>query len=259
MLESLDRDFISWVEQAFSSRNVRVDVLLLSPRLNEAAVVRRQIVEGVVAVVKLTKMNQNTGKIGLQVFNRQGGHGNVSFEEYDGLDPAICVELVLRAKQTQPQASAYGGGYNGAQYGAAPPAMPPQQQPYGAYGQQQSAYGQQPPAPPSGYPPGYPAPPQAGPGGQQPQNLQNIITSLDPNGLQNLLSAMNQQTPNTPHTAGSYGTPQQQAPGGYTGMPAGQGYQQNPQQQQYPPQGQQQQGGQVNMQDILARLGTYKQ
>ena len=75
VLDTLDRDFISWVEQAFSARSVRVDVLLLSPRLSEQAVVRRQILEGVVAVSKLTRQNQDRGKIGLQIFDRRGRGG----------------------------------------------------------------------------------------------------------------------------------------------------------------------------------------
>ena len=159
VLDSLERDFIGWVEKAFSVRGVRVDVLLLSPRLSEQAVIRRQIVEGVVAVVKLNKENQSTGKIGLQVFDRSGGQGlgSVKFEEYDNLDPHIVVELVLRAKQTQAAPAPSYGGYGAQpqqQYGA--PAMPSQQQQYpGAYAQA-PAYGQQPPTP-AGYPPaGYP-------------------------------------------------------------------------------------------------------
>jgi len=280
VLDALERDFISWIEKAFSSRGVRVDVLLLSPRLSEQAVVRRQIVEGVVAVSKLTRANQQTGKIGLQIFNRrQGGAvGNVSFEEYDGLDPAICVELVLRAKSSSaapapPPAAppTYGGYGGGGPYGAAPApsAPPPAQYGYGQYGQ---------PPPPSAYPPGAPyghppQPPLPSAAGNAPPNLQNLITSLDPSGLQSLLSAMNQHpSPSTPQTA-AYGTPSQPGSGhfGHFGQQQAQAMaalQQNPalagmlsqhQQQAAQGQGQGQAGGQVNMQDILARLGTYKQ
>lgn len=284
VMDSLERDFISWVEKAFSSRGVRVDVLLSSPRLDEAAVIRRQIVEGVTAISKLTVTNQNTGKIGLQIFDRRGGAGSVRFEEYEGLDPGICVELVLRAKGTNAtsQPSYGGGGYGAsaaAQYGAPPPQQMPPAQQYGAPNPyapapQQAAYGQPPPA---GYPPQPQYAPQPPPQQQQPQqaNLQNMISNLDPAGLQNLLSAMNQRgqgPPATPQSAGGYG-------GGYAGQQqaAMAALQQNPgfaqqlqqQQQQYQQQGPQQQGGapasgqqggaggQVNMQDILARLGTY--
>lgn len=234
VLDTLDRDFIAWVEKAFTSRGVRTDVLLLSARLNEQAVVRRQIVEGVQAVVKLNRQNQTTGKIGLQVFDRSSGDGNVKFEEYQDLDPNVCVELVLRAKQKQQYA---GYGY----------IAPPPQQHYGSYGQQpQPPYGQ-PPSMPAGYvqPAQYGQPTQQQ---QSPQNLQNLITSLDPNGLQNLLSQMNQgQTPAsaTPQTTG-YGTTPQSVlyPPGPPQPPSG-GAQSGVQ------------GGQVNMQDILARLGSY--
>ncbi|KAK3117137.1 nuclear polyadenylated RNA-binding protein 3 [Teratosphaeriaceae sp. CCFEE 6253] len=268
VMDSLEREFIGWVEKAFSSRGVRVDVLILSPRLSEQAVIRRQIVEGVVAVVKLTKTNQSTGRIGLQVFDRSGGQGlgSVKFEEYVGLEPHVVVELVLRAKQQAQAVSAPAyGGYGGQQqqqsYGA--PAMPPQQQQYGgAYGQQPPAYGQQPPTPAGYPPPGFP-PQQAPP---PPQNVQNLITSLDPNSLQNLLSAMgNQQhAPSAayggaPQSAGGYQHQQQQQ----AAMVA---LQQNPTmaaglqaQAQAQQGGGGQGGGQVNMQDILAKLGSYRQ
>ena len=283
VLEQLDRDFIGWIEKAFSSRGVRVDVLLLSPRLSEQAVVRRQITEGVIAVSKLTAANQISAKINLQVFDRRGGVNNVKFEEYDGLDPGVCVELVLRAKASAnpPAPTPSYGGYGSAApaYGAPPPPV--------QYGYGQTA--QQPPpvqygAPPPGYGPGYgqPASQLAPPaGGSAPPNLQNLITSLDPSGLQNLLSAMNQQTPATPQTGGPYGSQPPSAQYGGFGQQQQQALhalQQNPamagmlqqqmqqqQQQQQQPQVQQGHGGQghggqgqVNMQDILSKLGSYQ-
>ena len=270
VLDSLDRDFISWVEKAFSSRSVRVDVLLLSPRLSEQAVIRRQIMEGVVAVVKLTKQNQNTGKIGLQIFDRSKGANNVKFEEYDNLDPHITVELVMRARQThaapaQTPSGNYGGasaGY-GAQY-AAPPSAPPMQQ-YGSYPPQQQpsgSYGQ--PTQPSGYPPGYgQAAPQSAPPQGVPPNLQHLITNLDPNNLQSLLSAMN-TTPQSANSASQYGNNSQQnsAISVLQNNPQLAGYLQQQQQQAQASQsgaaGSAGGGGAVNMQDILARLGNYQ-
>ena len=62
------------------SRGVRVEVLLLTPRLPEEAVVRRQILEGVQAVVKLTRADRMNNKVPLQLFNRSGGYGNVTFD-----------------------------------------------------------------------------------------------------------------------------------------------------------------------------------
>lgn len=44
------------------------------------AVVKRQIIEGVQAVVKIFRQSQVTGKIPLQVFDRRGGVDNVRFE-----------------------------------------------------------------------------------------------------------------------------------------------------------------------------------
>ena len=42
--------------------------------------VKRQIIEGVQAVVKIFRQSQVTGKIPLQVFDRRGGVDNVRFE-----------------------------------------------------------------------------------------------------------------------------------------------------------------------------------
>lgn len=266
VLEPLERDFISWVESGFSTRGVRVDVLILSPRLSEPAVVRRQIVEGVLAVVKLTRQSQDQAKIGLVVFDRRkGGVGSdVSFDEYQGLEPNVCAELVLRARATatmqqqQPQPPMYGGGgapaYGGGgympppQHYGMPPAPGPPAPPYGHYAPT-PAYGQ----PPQTLPPASAAPP----------NLQHLITGLDSTGLQNLLSAMNQQqSPHTPQTAGSYATSAQQY-GGFAQQQqaAMAALQRNPQAVAGLLGQQQQQGGgaQVSMQEILARLGTYRQ
>ncbi|KAK4611993.1 hypothetical protein CLAFUW4_12666 [Fulvia fulva] len=253
-LDQLERDFLSWVEKAFTSKGVRVDVLILSPRLSEEAVVRRQIMEGVLAVSKLRRQNQNSAKIGLTIFKRKAGSRDVQFEEYDNLDPGICTELVLREKQLQGTVPSY-GNYP-PQYGAPTP-QPPMPQ----YG-----YQQQPPPfpPPAGYPPGYGQPPT--PYGMPPGPPQHNAPNFqgDPNNLQSLLSTLNQppshasQHGRTP----SYGAP----PAGYPPMPPQQ-YGGQPQQPGYPPQQAPPQApaaagappGQPppNMQDILARLGTY--
>lgn len=44
------------------------------------AVVKRQILEGVQAVVKVFRQSQVTGKIPLQVFDRSGGVDNIRFD-----------------------------------------------------------------------------------------------------------------------------------------------------------------------------------
>jgi len=120
VLDQLDRNFVQWVEQSFISAGVRADVLILSPRLNEAAVVRRQIIEGVVAVCKLGINNQQASLVPLQVFDRRGG-ADIRFEEYADLAPNIAAQVVLRAKASNP-APSYGYGYGS---GAPPPPVQP--------------------------------------------------------------------------------------------------------------------------------------
>ncbi|KAK4496926.1 hypothetical protein PRZ48_011375 [Zasmidium cellare] len=267
-LDQLDRDFLAWVENAFKQRGLRTDVLYLSARLNEESVVRRQIVEGVLAVSKLRRRNQDSSKINLTIFKRKSGNRDVQFEEYDGQDPAICCELVLREK-------AMNGGQQLYQYGSAPPSRG------GQYGPPREQYGYPPPGPPppfvppTGYPPGYgqpsaqfgaPQPPQPPPGRPP------LPPNMDPNNLQNILSTLNQAPPQTPQSATMpYGQPvgyppqptQQQPypPDPYAAMrnnPAFAGA--TPGSQAPPPQGQPPAGQPPvppNMQDILARLGTY--
>ncbi|KAF2666703.1 hypothetical protein BT63DRAFT_427132 [Microthyrium microscopicum] len=131
VLDDLDRQFIAYVEKAFNDRGVRCDVLILSPRLSELAVVRRQIVEGVLAVVRLTRSHMATGKVSLQLFNHSRGVGSVSFEEYENLDPPVATELVMRAKNTNraPSKPSYPVSYGiPANYGMAPPVPPTQSQ-----------------------------------------------------------------------------------------------------------------------------------
>jgi hypothetical protein len=74
------RNFIAYIENSFKDRSLRCDVLLLSPRLSEAAVIRRQVLEGVLAVIRLTRENQATGKLSLQLFDRRDGAEEVKFE-----------------------------------------------------------------------------------------------------------------------------------------------------------------------------------
>ncbi|EKG12184.1 hypothetical protein MPH_10667 [Macrophomina phaseolina MS6] len=171
----VDRNFIAWVERSFQEAGVRADVLLLSPRLDEGAVIRRQILEGVHAVSRITRLSQQTGKIPLQVFNRSAGQSNVTFEEYDDLDVPVCAQLIRRAKEQSmaPTTPSFAATYGipPAQYGM-PPVAPPAA-PYGL--------------------PQQPAP--AAPGATP--DLSSLISNLDSNGLQKLLAGIQQQQPTT--------------------------------------------------------------
>lgn len=79
ILMFLFSNFIFHVENAFRNRGLRVDVLVLGPRIPLNAAVQRQIKEGVLAVVRLSRPNQFSRKIPLQVFDRSGGPDNVRF------------------------------------------------------------------------------------------------------------------------------------------------------------------------------------
>ncbi|KAL8771771.1 MAG: hypothetical protein Q9209_002962 [Squamulea sp. 1 TL-2023] len=184
------RTFVAYIEKTFRDRGLTCGVFQL-PRVSLVAVVKRQILEGVQAVVKILRQSQVTGKIPLQVFDHSAGVDNVRFEEYNELDAHIAAELVVRAKAAR----------------LAPPAM---QQPITpSYGVPQY---DRPPQPiqhtiPQQPIPQQPIPPQQP---QPPPNIASLITSLDGPALQKLLGAMaqNPQSPQTPQQ----GQPQPQFP-----------------------------------------------
>lgn len=124
-MEPLDRQFLTWVENEMRGR-VKVEVMPYDPRTPLQAIIRRQILEGVHSVAKLDMRAQQSCKISLQVFDRQGGIGNVRFDEYQDLDPKIAAELTLRAKNArQPPQIANPPPFVPPQYSAAQPFQPP--------------------------------------------------------------------------------------------------------------------------------------
>lgn len=96
VLEELDRNFISYVEMSLRNRGVRTDVLTLGPRIPLSAAIRRQMAEGVLAVVKLSRSSQYSGKISLQVVDRTGDQENPHSYDYPELDVNIAVEVVVQ-------------------------------------------------------------------------------------------------------------------------------------------------------------------
>lgn len=171
-------NFVFLVENSFRNRGLRVDVLVLGPRIPLNAAVQRQITEGVLAVVRLSRPNQFSRKIPLQVFDRTGGPDNLRFNgmswpclhivftcvhpltmsEYPELEPNLAAEIVFHAQ------TAHRGG--------PPPPFTPAT-PFGM-----------PPLPPA------PVPQQPMPALSNPPNVANMITSLDGSTLQSLLSAL---------------------------------------------------------------------
>ncbi|KAI9788095.1 MAG: hypothetical protein M1816_007227 [Peltula sp. TS41687] len=184
LLDELDRNFINYVDKAFRDRGIRTDVLFLNPRLSLAVVIRRQIIEGVHAIVKLSRPNQVSSRIPIQVFDRTGSTDTVRFDEYDNLEPYIAAELAIRARPLNVAQTPVNNtlvspqGYQAPQYGqmfAQPSAMVPASQQA-----QQLALG------------GGGGVAGLNPAGTQP-NLTNLITSLDGPALQKLLGALQQQ------------------------------------------------------------------
>lgn len=261
LMEELDRNFISWVESEIRKRGLKTEVMFLSPRLPVEIVVKRQILEGVMAVVKLTRRTQDASKIPLQVFDRSRGADNVRYDDYENLDPSIAAEVVLREK---------------AKVAAALQPQQPPQQP--AYGQPPMQYGAQ---------PQYQQPLQAQATAPAP-NLGNVVAQLDNATLQKLLGTLSAPLPQQAPAPAPFPQqqsilapangqvdinsilsmlgqvqqqPQQQAqhqPPQYAPQPQ----QPQPQPQQNPNQqyaAQQPQGGLQDVQNIMAQLARFRQ
>lgn len=98
---SVASSFINWVEQTFRSKGLRASTIWLNQRLPMQAVVKRQILEGVQAIVKLIQHNQFNQKVPLQVFDRSAGASNVNFNEYVDLDISTAADIVLHARSRE--------------------------------------------------------------------------------------------------------------------------------------------------------------
>ena len=80
IVDESDRTFVAYIQQSFRDRGLRCEVVQLPRGVSLQAVVKRQILEGVQAVVKIHRKSQVTGKIPLQVFDRSGGMNNIRFD-----------------------------------------------------------------------------------------------------------------------------------------------------------------------------------
>lgn len=188
LVHDVGREFVEWVERAFTARGLKVDAMFMSPSLPRDAVVQRQVVEGVHGIVDLDMRAHTYGKIPLRVFNRSGGT-SARFDDYQDLDPPIAAELIARAKSQSapvqhhthaPPQQAYGGGGFAPSYPPQPHAAPP---------------------PGPAYPPAGPAPPVS----QQPEieRLLSQFGNLDPATLQQLVATV--QASSGPGQAPPYG------------------------------------------------------
>lgn len=80
LVDESDRTFVGYIQQSFRDRRLRCEVLQLPRGVSLAAVVKRQIIEGVQGLVKIDRRSQVTGKVSLQIFDRSGGVNNVRFD-----------------------------------------------------------------------------------------------------------------------------------------------------------------------------------
>jgi len=213
--------FVSWIEDGFKRKGLQAATTWLNQRTPLPAVVKRQIMEGVQAVVKLASHHQARSKIPLQVFDRSHGTSNVTFDEYVDLDIPVAADVVLQARQRergsiQPPRPQFPPAFPPPQspYQQQPPHvpwqpphqsmpyLPPQHQPPTP---QQYQYPPQPPQPfrpPQPPQPQYPTPNSAA---SQPSNLQELLANLKG-------GAHGPPTPQSAHSTGPPHTPYGQPP-----------------------------------------------
>ncbi|CAI7635196.1 unnamed protein product, partial [Penicillium palitans] len=106
VLEELDRDFVFYIEDVFRNRSLRVDILILGPGISLSAAVHRQFIKGVLTVIRLSRPNQISRKIPLQLFDRTAGLDNVRFLDYPKLDPNMSAKLLSHQAQAIQQGAA---------------------------------------------------------------------------------------------------------------------------------------------------------
>lgn len=208
VLEDVGPQLVNFVEQGFRAKGLIAQTTWLNPRLALAAVIKRQIIEGVQAVVKLTRNVQYTSKIPLQVFDRTPGTTNVNFNEYVDLDVQIAADIVIQARQKERMAGQKLPLSPFPSQQAFQPPPPPQFQPppltQQHYGQQ-ALQQYQPPRPQiQQYHP--PQPHQYGTPQQSPQT-----PSGGGSNLQELLANLNRQPSGNPSQLQQQPTPTQQA------------------------------------------------
>ncbi|KAF7505984.1 hypothetical protein GJ744_012331 [Endocarpon pusillum] len=186
ILEDVDQHFSRFIENGFKHKGLRAATIHLNPRITLGAVVKRQIIEGVQAVVKLTRHTQYNHRIPLQVFDRGTGATSVNFNEYVDLDVSTAADIVIQARQKERMAlpasatpvPAQPYGHSQPQPSPYPYPQPPSQ-PYAQSYQQPY----QPPHPPAIS--SYSAPREPSYGGPGPlspngggQNLQELLANL---------------------------------------------------------------------------------
>lgn len=127
--DNLDPQFLRYIEDTFKASGVTASTLVLNPRLQEDSVIRRQMIEGVLAVLTVDGLSPITRKFRMLIFDRSRPD-NVEFAQYADLELSHCTGLLQQARQRA------GTFAPAAQYGIpAPPqpaGMPSMSAPYGA-------------------------------------------------------------------------------------------------------------------------------
>lgn len=189
----VSREFVNWIEQAFTANGLRSEVMILASGYSRDAVTQHQVAEGVHAVVNLDIQAQHQQTMPVTAFIRSRGNSKVDYLTYDNLDPLSASGVILSAKKATSDAAISG------------------QQPYSLSGYPNS-YGQQRHHQQPGGTFSVPQYPQQSP--VNPANVANLISQIGPmdnatvQGILALLQSNTYGGPTQPESNRAPGGPQ---------------------------------------------------
>ncbi|EEA27709.1 nuclear polyadenylated RNA-binding protein 3 [Talaromyces marneffei ATCC 18224] len=94
--DDVDMSFAYHVENSFKTRGLRTNTLVLS-RIPVDVAIQRQMEEGVFAVIRLTRSQQYSGKVTLLIFDRSAGASSKPRSmEYPDLDLHVAVQMTIQ-------------------------------------------------------------------------------------------------------------------------------------------------------------------
>ncbi|CRG85248.1 putative RNA-binding protein C3H8,09c [Talaromyces islandicus] len=167
--DDVDKKFVYHVESSFSSRGFRVDVLVEPPAYMDGAI-QRQVNEGIPFIVKLSRGQQYSGKVTLLMLNFNSGASKPRPNEYSDLDLHVAVEMAVQAQSRRRAAAAAPNLYQPNVPFSAPSMMPR-------------------------FPQALPQAQAVNPPLSNPNQIANLISSLDGPSLQSLLGVLQQTQP----------------------------------------------------------------
>ncbi|KAI8995036.1 hypothetical protein BDB01DRAFT_754089 [Pilobolus umbonatus] len=95
----VSRNYINFIEHSFKAVNITVDAMTLPYNTSREGVVKQLVVEGVKAIILITRELETQSKVNLQLFSPNTTGEGVKYDEYDGI---TVNEAIIVVRQSQP-------------------------------------------------------------------------------------------------------------------------------------------------------------